>query len=164
MDLEKLRENSGIRVDREGRFWYRESPVENEKVQALFARSISVREDGRVILTVGKQWCYVAVDDTPNVIAGVVMDSSGTFNLRLNNGEVCGLELSSLFLSEEGLLYCRLRGNPTLVRFSRNAFHTFADGWLVELPQGGLGVSVDGQIHPIRTGLRREIPLLVGDN
>ena len=38
---------------------------------------ISVREDRRVILTVGKQWCYVAVDDTPNVIAGVVADSSG---------------------------------------------------------------------------------------
>ena len=55
-------------------------------------------------------------------------------------------------------------GKPDPHPFFENAFHTFADGWLVELPQGELGVSVDGQLHPIRTGLRREIALLSDDN
>ncbi len=58
--LEALRRDSGIRLDAEGGFHHRGGPVANPRVQALFHRGLSVREDGEVVLTVGHRWCYVA--------------------------------------------------------------------------------------------------------
>ena len=160
MDLEKLRENSGIRIDREGQFWFRDGPVENEKVHDLFSSGLSVRPDGRPILTVGKQWCYVEVEDTPWIIQGVRVDNKGTVLLRLNTGKTHQLQVASLFLSTDGFLYCRLGELGTLTRFSRPAFHRFAQDFFVESQGGAFDVVIDGFVHPLDSGSRADLSLL----
>ena len=160
MDLEKLRENSGIRIDREGQFWFREGPVENEKVHDLFSSGLSVRPDGRTILTVGKQWCYVEVEDTPWIIQGVRCDEQGVVLLRLNTGKTHELQAASLFLSTDGFLYCRIGERKTLARFSRPAFHRFAHEFFVESRGGTFDVVINGRVHPLNSGNRAELSLL----
>ena len=129
LDLDKIREQSGLTISPEGVFHHHGAPVENEKVQVLFSQGVRVREDGRVILRVGPQWCYVAADDTPYVILGLSGLQTEQPQMRLNTGVKEVLDPSTLWVSEDDVLYARVNGG-VLARFSRNAFHQLiTDFW-----------------------------------
>lgn len=69
--LEALRRNSGLRLTVEGDFLFQEGPVPNSRVQELFHRGLSLRDDGEVILTVGEQWAYVQCDGVARFVDGL---------------------------------------------------------------------------------------------
>jgi|GEM_PF-739421 len=62
-ELERLRESSGLRLDAQGRFWHRDSPVEHPRVVQAFRRGLGRAPDGRPIVRLGREWCYLRVDD-----------------------------------------------------------------------------------------------------
>jgi hypothetical protein len=66
--LEALRRDSGLRLDAEGRFFFHERPVENQRVQALFHRHLAVKSDGDVTLMVGEQWAYVVCETVAHFV------------------------------------------------------------------------------------------------
>mgnify|MGYP001060598566 CR=1 FL=1 len=73
--LEALRRNSGLRLDSEGRFFFHERLVENERVQALFHRSLEVRSNGEVTLKVGEQWAYVDCTSVAHFVESIRRDA-----------------------------------------------------------------------------------------
>ena len=75
--LEALRRNSGLRLDSEGRFFFHERPVENQRVQALFHRHLEVRDDGDVTLTVGSQWAYVVCETVAYFVDSMKWNEAG---------------------------------------------------------------------------------------
>lgn len=62
VELEKLRENSHIRLDREGRFWHEEALVEHPRVAAAFHRGLGRAPDGRPTIRLGRTWCYIEAE------------------------------------------------------------------------------------------------------
>jgi hypothetical protein len=60
--LDALRRNSGLALSKEGVWLYRGRPVDNPRVQTLFHRGVALRDDGEVILRVGRMWAYVESD------------------------------------------------------------------------------------------------------
>lgn len=113
--LQWLREHSGLRLDRDGRFWHQDAPVEHPKVIALFRRGLDRAEDGRPILRVGTQWCFLEVEDVLFRVRSAACREDGdrlsACELRLDDDSVEALSLVSgaLALGADDVLYARVK-------------------------------------------------------
>ena len=63
--LERLREQSGLRLDAEGRFWHRDGLVEHARTVEVLHRGLHRAPDGRWATRIGSEWGYLAVDVVP---------------------------------------------------------------------------------------------------
>ena len=57
------REDSGIRLDAALRWWHDDEPIEHPRIIELFNTSLVLDDEGRYQLQIGKDWCYVQVED-----------------------------------------------------------------------------------------------------
>ena len=69
--LRKLREQSGLRLDREGRFWHRGDLLEHARTLAALHRGLHRAEDGRWAVRIGPEWAYVEVEDAGRFVRRV---------------------------------------------------------------------------------------------
>ncbi len=143
--LDYLRRNSKVRLDREGRWSMDDRPVEHPRVQRLFHRGLSV-EDGRPVLRVGTQWCYVQfVDDTAFFVERVRREGD-VLVARLMDETEEPLPLETLSRSGETDIYCRLSGGRR-ARLLRDAALALAP-FLVER-NSEWGVEFGSRFYPI---------------
>src|SRR6202022_2247937 len=61
--LRPLRGQSGLRLDKEGRFWHRGGLVEHARTLAALHQGIHRAADGRWATRIGKDWAYLDVED-----------------------------------------------------------------------------------------------------
>ena len=149
VDLERLRELSGITLSLEGVFLHHGAVIENPKIQELFSQGIALNAQGRATLTVGPQWCYIEPEDTLYVVRGMAMDKGQGPRIRLNDGTREVLQTDTVFLTESGALYCNVKEGRGLARFSRNAYHQISV-FFEEVPgQSGIGLAVQGSSFPV---------------
>ena len=74
--LRQLREQSGLRLDKEGRFWHRGGLVEHPRTFAVLHRGIHRAADGRWATRIGKDWAYLEVEDAALWVRRI--EASGT--------------------------------------------------------------------------------------
>src|SRR5258708_11271258 len=60
--LDRLREESGLRLDKEGRFWHRGGLVEHARTVAVLHQGVHRAADGRWATRIGKDWAYLEVE------------------------------------------------------------------------------------------------------
>lgn len=116
--LEKLREQSGLRLDREGRFWHRGGLVEHARTVAVLHQGIHRAPDGRWATRIGKEWGYLEVED-----AALFVRRIDGARAQLASGEWA--EIESLAQGEGDALYARVRGERA--RLTRAAQLSLAD-------------------------------------
>ncbi len=145
------REDSGIRLDRRGRWWHDGEPIEHPNIIEAFNRGLAPSGDGRFKLTFGNDWCFVAVEDAAYQVLAVDLTSDEGLSVRLSDRTAERLAVESLALDEEGALVCRVKHGLARARFSRDA--QFALGSLVEQ---------DGETWVVRAG-SRTVPLPGGN-
>jgi hypothetical protein len=125
--LEWLRAHSRLRLDADGRFWHEDAPVQHPRVQAALRRGLGRAPDGRPVLRVGREWCYLRVDDVLWRAQSARCDAAGdalrACVLRLDDDELEPLELAPgcLALGPDGTLYARLRGDWVRLRPAAHA-------------------------------------------
>src|SRR3979411_2037069 len=66
--LQRMREGSGLRLDREGRFWHRGDLLEHARTVAALHRGLHRAADGRWAVRIGPEWGYVEVEDAGRFI------------------------------------------------------------------------------------------------
>jgi len=140
------REQSGIRLDRQLRWWHDGEPVEHPKIIEAFNRGLSPTGDGRFILTFGRDWCFVAVEDAAYGVLGVDELDSG-LSLRLSDRTSELLDPATLAVGFGGVLHCRVKRGRAKARFSRDA--QFALGSRVSLDERGPALAVAGRRIPL---------------
>lgn len=141
------REDSGIRLDRQLRWFHDDELIEHPKIIEAFNQGLTPTGDGRFKLTFGNDWCFVTVEDCAYAITAVDVFPDGV-RVRLSDRTGEPLDVSSLELGEEGVLTCRVKQGQARARFSRDA--QFALGELLIEHEGGLALELGGQRHPIR--------------
>lgn len=114
------REDSGIRLDREGRWWHDDELVEHPKIIEAFNTGLSPDDQGRFILRFGADWCVVQVEDAAYHVTGVDKLPTG-YVLRLTDRTVEPLQLGTLCLGADGVLMCKVKDGKAWARFSRDA-------------------------------------------
>jgi len=141
----------GYRIDGEGRWWYREVPLDPE-IARQFAQALVRLPDGRLRVLCEGEPCDVTCDRVPFIVRdlGIERDARGAvvrITLLLSGGLEEPLDPATLYLSEGDLLHCRVRGGAFEARFGNSAAMQFADA-LRAVP-GGWGIDLGGHRYRI---------------
>jgi hypothetical protein len=153
--IEKLRENSRIRLDRDGRFFHEDVLVEHPLVALAFHRGLGRAPDGRPTITVGRTWCYIQAESTLYIVRAALcdVDATGALRsclLRLDDGTEESVELreSSIAIDDAGVLYLRVKSGREWARLLPSAQAEL--GRWVEADAEGRPVfrTMSGPVHP----------------
>ncbi len=109
MDLEALREQSGLRLDREGRFWHRDELVEHARTLVVLHRGLHRAPNGRWATRIGPEWGYVEVEDAALWLRRIEPEGA-SLRAQLASGAWVVIEPSTLMLGASDALYARVDG------------------------------------------------------
>ena len=125
--IEKLRQ-SGLRVDREGRFMHEGAEVTHEGLRRALFRWLDRNGDGRYVLRLDeRRFAYLDVDDTPLVVRAARVDPAGGILLALSDGAEEPLDPTTLTLDEAGTLRAWVRGGRLEARLASSAAAALGD-------------------------------------
>ena len=152
--LRQLREQSGLRLDKEGRFWHRGGLVEHARTFAVLHQGIHRAPDGRWATRIGKDWAYLDVEDAALWIRRI--EPSGTkLRAQLASGEWVQIDPATLAAGAEDALYARVGGERA--RLTREAQLSLSDflredrhGFLLELGARRFRIGRDRGPEPTR--------------
>jgi hypothetical protein len=151
--LEKLRQ-SGIRVDREGRFIHEGEEVRHEGLKAALYRWLDRLPPGdpaargrRYVLRLDeRRFAYLDVDDTPLVARAARIDG-GTVFLSLSDGSEEALAPATLTVDGEGILRALVRGGRLEARLASSAVAALAE--LLGDVDGQVTLTLAGRRYPL---------------
>jgi hypothetical protein len=125
--IERLRQ-SGIRLDREGRFWHEGTQVTHERFQQTLLRWLDVLPDGRPILRLdATRYAYVEVDDALLLVLSARWQGDRAL-LTLNDDTEEELAYDTLCVdSRDDSLYCLVRGRRLEARITTPAYYVLAE-------------------------------------
>ncbi|MGO8971338.1 MAG: DUF1285 domain-containing protein [Myxococcaceae bacterium] len=146
------REDSGLVLDRELRWFHDGQPIVHPRIVELFNESLVPTEDGRFQLRVGQDWAYVTVEDAAYRVTGLDATETRVF-LRLSDRTGEALDPSTLALEPDGVLSARVKSGRAKARFSRQA--QVALGALLEESADGLALGLAG--GPLRVPLPKAV-------
>jgi hypothetical protein len=132
-----------IRFGKDGRWYSDDEPIPNRAICRLFSRTLTVHPDGRARLELGEDKADVVIEDTPWVVTAVEGDPPGGFVVVLNDETHEPLDVASLRVGDDDVLYCRVKGGRHEARFLRPAYYELlrhaepGPGGRAELPVGG---------------------------
>jgi hypothetical protein len=115
------REDSGLRLDRAGRWSHDGQPLEHPRIVEAFNQGLRVTDDGRYRLEFGGDWCFVEVEDCGYTVLAVDLGPEGRRSLRLSDRTAEWLDATSLGVDVEGALTCRVKAGRARARFCRSA-------------------------------------------
>lgn len=156
--LQRLREESGLRLDREGRFWHRGGLVEHARTLAVLHQGIHRAADGRWATRIGKEWAYLEVEDAALWIRRLEPagpDAGRTARAQLASGEWVELDPATLASGADDALYARVRGERArLTRAAQlalsDALHETSGGFELELGGRRYRIGRDTGPEPVR--------------
>lgn len=125
------REDSGLRLDRQQRWWHDDEPIEHPNIIEAFNRGLRVMPDGRYQLQFGNDWAYVKVDGCAFQVVAVDESEPGRLSVRLSDRTGEWLDVPSLRLDDEGVMTVAVKGGQARARFSRDAQYQLGQ-YLVE--------------------------------
>jgi hypothetical protein len=115
------REDSGICLDAQLRWWHDGEPVEHPRIIEAFNRGLTVSEDGRYKLLLGPDWCFVTVAGPAFAVLAVDVGEGERLSVRLSDRTAEWLEPATLSLDAEGVLFAKVKQGRASARFSREA-------------------------------------------
>jgi uncharacterized protein len=137
-----------IRFGRDGNWYCDGEVIPNRAICRLYARAMTVGDDGVARLELGEDRAKVEIEDTPWVVVGVDGEPRRGFTVRLNDETAEPLDAATLRVGGDNVLYCRVKGGRHEVRFLRPAYYELmrhaepGSGGGVELPVGGARVAL----------------------
>lgn len=139
------REDSGLRLDREFRWWHDGELIEHPNIIEAFNRGVRAEDDGRVTLHFGGDWCFIEVEDAPYRVVAVDVSEGDRLSLRLSDRTAEWLEVPTLAVDDDGVLSVRVKAGKAKARFGRDAQFQLAQH-----------LELDGAVVRLRTGQRVE--------
>ncbi len=148
--LRRLREQSGLSLDAEGRFLHRGEPITHPRTLEILRRSFRREPDGRYTVSVGREVAYVSIEAAPYAVQAVLPAPDGGLpRLRLSDGSEEPLDPAGLTVGLDGVLRCLVKGDHR-ARFTR-AGQLALGALLEETPpgSGSFALVVNGRRWPI---------------
>lgn len=138
-----------IRLDKEGRWFHEGVEITHKLTADLFSRSVRKNPEGEgYILEVGMEWCPIVVEDTPFVVRRAEVKDERAV-IWLNDGTVEDLDLSTLRVGGENVLYCDVKNGEYPARFLRPAYYQITG--TLEETEKGYAIRVGDKLWPIKT-------------
>ncbi len=141
-------ESGKIFLDKEGRWFHEGVEITHRLTVDLFSRSIVNDPDGGYRLQVGKEWAKISVEDTPYMVQMMELRQEQSI-IRLNDQSIEDLDLKTLWVGKENVLYCRVKDREFPARFLRPAYYQIMS-FLVQ-DETGFHLQIGEQRCPLRS-------------
>jgi hypothetical protein len=130
-------ENPELVIDKEGTWLYNGQPIVNKAIYLFFNQNLEYSPAGGYQVRVGAEVSPVAVEDTPFVVTDVVLVSvpqqgEGFFKVQLNDETAEELNLGSLSVGKDNVLYCAVKNGRFKARFLRPSYYRLTEHMLQE--------------------------------
>jgi hypothetical protein len=124
-------EDCEIKIDKEGVWYYRGAHMFRKEILCIFFENLQIDENGRYMIALGDERCYLDVDDTAFVVEEVSKKEQAndieTIYIVLTDDSQEKLDLNSLHVGKENVLYCRVKDGKFIARFSRKSYYQLAE-------------------------------------
>jgi hypothetical protein len=142
-----------IHIDREGDWHHRGSLMHRDDIVSYLCKHLSRdAPTGLYIIQLGKQRCFLEVEDTPLVVTRVSTrerdPASEPAELLLTVKHLEGIEMldpHTLWIGEGNVLYCTLTDKSLPARFTRPAYYQLAAFVHEDREQGGFYLNLRGE-------------------
>ncbi len=135
--------SSKITFGRDGRWYSDGEPITNQKISRLFSRHVVRQADGSYRIEIDWDKAPIEVEDTPYVVRSAEPLGEGGFAVELNDETREQLDLRTLEISPENVLYCRVKQGSERARFLRAAYYQLAP--YIEESKSGFAVRAGGE-------------------
>src|SRR4051812_14444233 len=122
--LQRMREQSGLRLDKEGRFWHRGGLVEHARTLAVLHQGVHRAADGRWATRIGKDWAYLEVEDAALWVRRIEPEGA-SLRGQLASGDWVEVDPATLAAGADDALYARVGGERA--RLTRDAQLSLSD-------------------------------------
>ena len=144
-----------IRIDRNGVWYFQGAEIIRQDIVEMFYSNLEKDEQGRYLIRMGKEVCWLEVEDTPWIVKRVDLvsgpgDNPSHFNIRLSDNSVEVLNLDELWMSNENVIYCKIKGGNFNARFSRPAYYEFSKCIQYDEENQRYFVAINGKEYGIR--------------
>ncbi len=125
-------ENSDIRIDKEGVWYYKGAHMFRKEILKVFFEHLKIDECGKYLIELGQERCYLDVEDTAFIVAAVYKkqlpdNGRAQIDILLSDDSCEKLEMQSLHVGRDNVLYCRVKEGIFTARFSRNSYYQLAE-------------------------------------
>ena len=125
-------ENSEIKIDKEGIWYYKGAHMFRKEILCVFFEHLKIDECGKYLIELNEERCYLDVEDTVFVVGAVYKtnlsdDGRYQIDVLLTDDSCEKLEMSSLYIGKDNILYCRVKEGKFTARFSRNSYYQLAE-------------------------------------
>ena len=121
-----------IRVDKDGVWYFHGAEMFRKDIVDLFYKNMRRDESGRYVIEMANDRCYIEVDDAPYVVKALCkLNSNDTgeesLQILLNNSDLDQLDLTTVRVGADNVIYCSVKDNMFNARFSRASYYQLAD-------------------------------------
>jgi hypothetical protein len=124
-------EESEIKIDKEGTWYYCGAHMFRKEILCVFFENLKIDECGKYLIELGEERFYLDVEDTAFVVSavykmGLPKDDHNIYVL-LTDDSLEILDLSTLQIGKDNVLYCRVKKGKFTARFSRKSYYQLAE-------------------------------------
>ncbi len=138
---------SDIVIKKSGEWVFKGKEIIHPEILNLFKESLTPLAGGGYELMVAGDRAEVTVEDTPFFVGRVdrIVQDGGAevFMIVTDDGIQEPLDLSTLSISSENVLYCRIKDNRFPARFHKRAYYQIAE--FVEEDEGKFFLPLNGE-------------------
>jgi hypothetical protein len=143
-------EDCEIKIDKEGVWYYRGAHMFRKDILCIFFENIKLDECGKYLIELGEERCYLDVEDTAFVIEEVTKkkqqdDEHDQIYILLTDDTWEQLDLSTLYVGKDSVMYCRVKSGKFSARFSRKSYYQLAEFIEQEQKQDSFFISLNGE-------------------
>ena len=125
-------EETEIKIDKEGTWYYKGAHMFRKEILCVFFEHLKIDECGKYLIELDEERCYLDVEDTAFVVGAVYKtqlpeDDRVQIEILLNDDSCEKLEMNSLHIGRDNVLYCRVKEGRFTARFSRNSYYQLAE-------------------------------------
>ena len=133
-------------------WWYaNDERIQNRRINVLFSQHLHKTAEGVYEITIGWDKVTVVIDDAPFVVTQVTGNSAQGLILRLNDESEEPLDPTTLSISRDNVLYCRVKGAEHAARFLRPAYYQLAEYVQEDEKNGTFGLRLRNHTYAIAT-------------
>jgi len=128
--MEKKTPPCMIFINSEGEWFHKGVEMVHRGIIRDFYRTIKNDEYGNYILTIGREKCYLEVEDTPFIVTRAelkVKEKDESISIFLTDDTFEKLDPGTLKVGKNNVLYCSIKENSFAARFSRAAYYQIAE-------------------------------------
>jgi hypothetical protein len=139
-------EDFEIKIDKDGLWYYNGAHMFRKDILSVFFQNLKIDECGKYLIELGQERCYLHVEDTVFVVLAVCKTHlSGNdcerIEIILSDDSCETLEMNSLRVGKDNVLYCRVKEGEFDARFSRKSYYQLAE--FIEQAENGAGFFVN---------------------